>query len=106
MHEKYVNKSKRTLETVAYRNERAMKFDQFVTKYTQAVDELEKRNWGLHNADVIDFIWNKMMNPELIQYFTALKMHFQQQPRDYQKILQDIYIQVTSLHVPNFRKAS
>ena len=47
-----------------------------------------------------------MMNPELIQYVTALKVKFQQQTRDYQDILQDIYIQVPTLHVTNFRKAS
>ena len=32
-------------------------------------------------------------------------MQFQQQPQDYQEILQDISIQVTSMHVPNFRKS-
>ena len=63
MHEQYVNKYKRTLETVAYRNERAMKFENFVAKFTQAVDELEKRNRGLHYSDVFDIIWKKMMNP-------------------------------------------
>ena len=47
-----------------------------------------------------------MMNPELSQYATALKVQFQRQPRDYQQILQDIASQVPSLHVPNFRKAS
>ena len=44
MHEQYVKKSKRTLETVAYKNEQAMKFENFVAKFTQVVDELEKRN--------------------------------------------------------------
>ena len=47
-----------------------------------------------------------MMNPELSQYVTALKVQFQRQPRDYQQILQDIASQVPSLHVPDFRKAS
>ena len=39
MNEQYVNKFKRTLETVAYTNEGAMKFEKFVAKFTQAVDE-------------------------------------------------------------------
>ena len=30
MNEQYVNEAKKTLETVAYRNERAMKFEKFV----------------------------------------------------------------------------
>ena len=56
MHDQHVNEDNRTLETVACRNERAMKFEKFVTKFTQAVDELEKRNQGLHNDDVVDLI--------------------------------------------------
>ena len=33
-------------------------------------------------------------------------MKFQLQPQEYQEILQDIASQVSSLHVPDFRKAS
>ena len=46
------------------------------------------------------------MNPELSQYVTALKVQFQQQPPDYQKILKNIASQVLSLHVTNSSKAS
>ena len=53
MHEKYINEAKRTLETLTYRNEQALKFDNFVAKFVKAVDELEKRNRGLHNTDVV-----------------------------------------------------
>ena len=70
------------------------------------MDESEKRNWGLQNADVVDLILKTTANPELNQYVTALKVKFQRQPRDYQEILQEISSQVPSLHVPNFRKAS
>ena len=83
-----------------------MKFEKFVAKFIQELDELEKRNRGLHNADVVDIIWKKMMNPELSQYATSLKLQFKRQPRYYQYILQDIAIQVPSFHIPNFRKAS
>ena len=83
-----------------------MKFEKFVTKFTRAVDESEKRNQGLHNSDIIDLIWKKIMIPELSQYVTALKVQFQRQPRDYQDILQDIARKVPSLQVPNFKKAS
>ena len=48
----------------------------------------------------------EMMNPELSQYSTEIKVQFQRQPREYQEILQDISRQVPSLNVPNFRKAS
>ena len=40
MHEKYTNEASRNLETVAHINKRAMKFEMFVAKFTQAVDEL------------------------------------------------------------------
>ena len=84
MYEQYVDKTKSTLEIVAYRNEQAMKFEKFVSKFTNAADELEKRNQWLHNSDVIDIIWKKMMNPELSQYVTALKVQFQRRPQYYQ----------------------
>ena len=83
-----------------------MKFEKFVAKFNQAVDELEKHNRGLHNADVIDIIWKKIMNPELSQYVTEFKVQFQRQPQYYQDILQEIARQLSSLHVPNLRKAS
>ena len=59
MHEQYINEAKRTLETLTYRNERALKFEKFVAKFVKAVDELDKRNRGLHNADVVDMIWKR-----------------------------------------------
>ena len=33
-----------------------MKFENFVAKFTQAVDELEKGNLLLHNDDFVDLI--------------------------------------------------
>ena len=51
--EQYINEAKRTLETLTCRNEQALKFEKFVAKFVKAVDELIKRNRGLHNADVI-----------------------------------------------------
>ena len=61
MHEQYINEAKRTLETSTYRNERALKFEKFVAKFVKAFDELDKRNRGLHNADVVDMIWKKVL---------------------------------------------
>ena len=42
MHDQYFKKSKRTIEAVTYRNERAMKFEKFVANFAQAVDEFRK----------------------------------------------------------------
>ena len=42
MNDQYVIKSKRTIETIQYRNERAMTFETFFGKLVKAADELEK----------------------------------------------------------------
>ena len=106
MHEQYINEAKRTLETLTYRNERALKFDKFVAKFVKAVDELDKRNRGIHNVDVVDMIWKEVTNPELNQYVDALKVQFQREPRTYQEVLQYIASQIPMLPINTFRKAS
>ena len=40
MQEQYVSKAKRTIETIQYRNERAMTFEKFVSNIVKAVDEI------------------------------------------------------------------
>ena len=40
MQEQYVSEAKRTIETIQYRNERAMTFGKFVSNLVKAVDEL------------------------------------------------------------------
>ena len=65
MQEQYINKAKQTLETLTYRNERALKFENFVAKLVKLVDELDQINRGLHNADVVDMICHNVTNPEL-----------------------------------------
>ena len=54
-----------------------------MSKFVKAVDELDKRNQGLHNADVVDMIWKKVTNPDLNQYVVALKVQFQREPQNY-----------------------
>ena len=63
MQEQYVSEAKRTIETLQYRNERAMTFEKFVSKLVQAADELEKRGKGMHNADVVEIIWQRVATP-------------------------------------------
>ena len=83
-----------------------MTFKTFVSKLVKAVDELEKRGRGMHNADIVEIIWQRVSNAELSQYLTALKVQFQHQPHNYNEVLQDISIQVPSIGVDTFRKAS
>ena len=91
---------------MTYRNEQALKFEKFVAKFIKAVDELDKIIQGLHNADVVDMIWKKVTNPELNQYVLALKVQFQRENRNYKGVLQDIAIQIPTLPINTFRKAS
>ena len=102
MQEQYVSKVKRIIKNIQYINGRAMTFEKFVSKLVKAVEELEKRGRGMHNAGIIDIIWQRVSNTELIQYITALKVQFQHQPHNYREVLQDIASQVSSIGVGTF----
>ena len=106
MQEQYVSEAKLTIETLQYINERAMMFETFFSKLVQAVDDLEKRGRGMHNADVVEIIWHRVSNNELIQYLTALKVHFQRHPCNYRELIKDTACQVLSIGVDTFQKAS
>ena len=83
-----------------------MTFETFVSKLVKTVNELEKWGWGMHNTDIVDIIWKRVSNSELSQYLTVLDVQFQHQPCIYREVLQDIAIQVPSIGVDTFRKAS
>ena len=106
MQEQYVVKAKRTIETIHYRNERAMTFEKFVSKIVKDIDELEKRWRGMNNAENFEIIWNRVSNAELSQYLTALKVQFQHQPRNYREVLQYTASQVPYIGVGTFQKTS
>ena len=97
--EQYVREAKLTIETIQYRNERAMKFKNVVSKLVTDVDELGKRGRGMHNADIVEIIWQRFSNAKLSQYLTELKVQFHHQPRNYREVLQDIARQVPSIGV-------
>ena len=88
MQEQYVSEAKHTIETLQYRNKRAMKFEKFVRKLVQPVNELGKLGRGMHNADVVVIIWQRFSNSELSHYLTSLKVQFQHQPRNYREVQQ------------------
>ena len=83
-----------------------MTFLKFFRKLVKADDELEKQGRGMHNADIVEIVWQRVRDAELSQYPTALKLQFQHQPRNYRELLQDILIQVQSIGVDTLRKAS
>ena len=59
----------------------------------------------MHNADIIEIIWQRVSNAELRQYLNALKVQFQHKPRNYREVIQDIASQVPSIDVDNSQKA-
>lgn len=97
MHETCINEAKKVLQTITYRNERAMKFEKFVANFQKAIDDLERYGRGMHDADIVDMIWPKMCNPELASYVVSLKVHHQHQRRGFREILQDIATQVPTI---------
>ena len=76
MQEQYINEAKRKLESMTYRNERAIKFEKSIANFVKAVYDLEIFDRRMHNADVVDLIWNKMTNTDLSQYVTSLNIQF------------------------------
>ena len=71
----------------------------------QAVSAVEKLGTGIHNADIVEIIWQRVRNVELIQYLTVLKVQFQHQPHNYREVLQAIASQVPSIGVDTLQKA-
>ena len=60
----------------------------------------------MYNTDVVEIIWQRFSNAELIQYINALKVKFQHQLRNYREVLQNIASQVPSIGANTFIKAS
>ena len=103
--EKYVSETKRTIDIIQYRNERAMNFKTFVSKLVKTVEEIEKLGRGMHNDDIVEIIYKRVRNAELSQYLTFLKVQFQHKHQNYREVLKYIAIQVPSIGVDTFQKA-
>ena len=63
-----------------------MMFKHFSRKIVKAVNELEKLGRGMHNADIVEIIWHRVSNTELIQYLNFLQVQFQHQPCNYRRV--------------------
>ena len=53
MQDMHINKEKKTLANIAYRNEQAMTFEKFVATLQKAIDDLEMYGRGMHNGDIV-----------------------------------------------------
>ena len=99
-----INSANRILDTLVYKNERAMSFELFSSKIQEAVDNLHDCGRAPHDGDVVDKIWTKMLNPELTAYVEALKVQYNQNPRPFREILLDIATQIPNLKKVTFRR--
>ena len=62
MQDRYINKTKKTFETISYRNEIAMKFEVFNSKFQNEVNILDSYGHTMHSEDVVDLLWKKLNN--------------------------------------------
>ena len=62
MQDMYINEANKTLETRYYRNERAMKFEVFNSKFQNSVNILDSYGRTMHNKDAVDRLWTKLNN--------------------------------------------
>ena len=92
-----VNEAKQLFDSLQYRNERHMPFEQFVAKFHRAVDELEMGGRPMHNLDIVDAMWGKIVCPELKGFLDALKVAQIRTPRGYADLLQDIATEIPNL---------
>lgn len=65
-------------------------------KLQQAYDDLEDLGRAVNNGEIVDDLWPRTQVPSLGQYIAAPKVQYQQTPRYYKLILQDIASEVGS----------
>ena len=52
----HINEAKKTLDDIAYRNERSMAFEKFVATFQKAIDDLDMYRRGMHIGDIVDLL--------------------------------------------------
>ena len=86
----YINEAKKTLETLYYMNERAMKFEIFNRKFKNAVNVLDCYGRTMHNEDAVDRLWTKLNNAELEMFVSSIKVDYRRNRQKYTNTFQEI----------------
>ena len=81
-----------------------MSFELCSSKIQEAVDNWEDCGRSPHDRDIVDKIWRKILNSQLLAYVEALKIQYNQNPRSFREILLDIAIQIPNLKKVTFRR--
>ena len=99
-----INAANRVLDSIIYKNERIMSFESFSRKLQEAVDELSENGREPHDGDIVDLIWKRVQNPQLIAFLEALKIQYSMNPKSYKDILLEIATQIPNLKKVSFRR--
>lgn len=91
-----INNAKAVLENLRYKNERNFSFEKFSSKLQKSYDELEEHGRAVHNGDIVDDLWDRIVDTSLSTYIGSLKVDYQRTPRNYKLILQDISAEVAN----------
>ena len=92
-----INEANQVLDNLVYRNERSMTFEKFSSKLQNALNDLADCGRPVHDGDIVDKLWGRIQNSDLVTYVAALKIEYTRNQRDYKEILQDIATQIPSL---------
>jgi len=95
-----INKARKDLKTLCYKNERSFSFEKFSSKLQKAYDELEDNQRAVDNGTIVDDLWPRIQASEIQIYVASLKVAYKSNPRDYKLILQDIAGEVESNSTP------
>ena len=83
----YIDKAKKSSETLYYRNGRAMKFEVFNSKFKNAVIILDIYGHTMQNRDIVDLFLKKLNNAELTIFVASIKVDYCRNHQKYTAIL-------------------
>ena len=101
-----INAAKQVLETLRYKNERNFTFEKFSSKLQKAYDELNDCGREVNNGDIVDGLWDRIQSQDIQVYVASLKVNYQQNPRNYKLILQDIASEISTSRKVTFSDGS
>ena len=101
-----INSAKQVLETLRYKNERSFTFEKFSSKLQKACDELEDCGREVNNGDIVDGLWDRIQSQDIQVHVASLKVNYQQNPRNYKLILQDIASEISTSRKVTFSDGS
>ena len=101
-----INNAKQVLDTLRYKNERSFTFEKFSSKLQKAYDELNDSGREVNNGDIVDGLWERIQSQDIQVHVASLKVNYQQNPRNYKLILQDVASEISTSRKVTFAEGS